>query len=225
MTAAHEREFAHAGRWTVVVSFTVAGGARRLTAEGRAVKIAARLVSAAARLAGVVEVRAVAGPTSPTEDFVPLAPRRVRFDAANSGHGTYWQPKPRDRYLDPEHERALGSLAEANRAAEARRRAEESRRAAVGCANRYAYARTLRREQVLCDCVYCAPTLFVAGLAPERDAFSFDRPRCVCGRPPDQRERRRCWSHTTAAIVVLEGDPSGVVEAARLDPAIAEASP
>lgn len=226
MTAAHERpEFRNAVSWTVTITFVVAGGARADTARGRAEKVAARIVSATARLAGVVEVRAVAGPSSGREEFTPLAPRRVLFDAANSGHGTYGRPDLRDRYLDPDRERALASLAEANAADSARRRADESRRRELGCVN----SGRSRSDplRLSCECVYCAPALFLAGLTrpyPEVSPHPIDRPRCVCGVDPDHPlGQRRCERHRSVRIVVVDGDPESVAEAARVDPLTADA--
>lgn len=220
MTAAYERpEFRNAVSWTVSIQFVVAGGARPDTARGRAQKVAARLASAAARLAGVVEVRAVAGETSAAEDFKPVWPRGVAFDAANTGEGTYDRPDLRNHYLDPDRERALTSLAEANAVYSARRRADESRRRAVGCANAY---ETLLSGRRLCECVYCAPATFLAGLTqpyPDASPHPINRPRCVCGdHPTVYSAEQRCARHRSTRIAVLEGDPSGLVEAARLDP-------
>lgn len=142
MTAPHERdEFRNAARWTVCVSFTVAGGSRSRTAAGRAERVTARLASAAARLAGVVEVAAVSGPSWSDRPFEPLAPRTVFFDAANSGQGAYGRPQLLSRYVDPEHERALVSLAQANAAWRAREQADRERRRAVDCANAYGLGR------------------------------------------------------------------------------------
>lgn len=217
MTAAYERsEFRNAVSWTVTITFVVAGGARADTARGRAEKVAGRIVSAAARLAGVVEVRAVAGPSSGREEFTPLAPRRVVFDAANTG---------RDRYLDPDRERALASLAEANAAYRSRERADDQRRRELGCVN------TGRSRsdplRLSCECVYCAPAQFLAGLTtpyPDASPHPIDRPRCVCGADADHPlGQRRCERHRSVRIVVVDGDPESVAEAARVDPLTADA--
>lgn len=209
MTAAHERaEFQNAASWTVAITFVVAGGARRDTARARAEKLAARIVSAAARLAGVVEVRAVGGETSAAEDFKPLWPRTVVFDAANTGS---------DRYLDPDRERALASLGKANAAHHARQRTDDERRRAVGCANRY--RSPLSGPRKFCECVYCAPATFLAGLTtpyPDANPQPINRPRCVCGDDAWPAEPR-CSRHRSVPIVLLEGDPPAVAEAARLD--------
>ncbi len=219
MSAAHERsEFRNSARWTVSIAFTAAGGARPRTARDRAERVAARLASAAARVAGVVDVTAVSGPSDSSKPFEPLAPQRVFFDAANSGHGTYGRPDLLSRYVDPEHERALTSLAEANRAFEARRRADEQRRRAVDCANTYQLL-----ERRFCECVYCAPATFLAGLTtpyPESSPHPINRPRCVCGLNPVGPERR-CTRHRDVRIVVLDDDLAAVAEAARLDPVTA----
>jgi hypothetical protein len=92
-----------------------------------------RLANAAPRAADVVEVSAVAGFAG--GDGTLLAPRRVHFSAADTRHVTYGDPDKLDRYLDPEHERALASLLAANEAYRARQRADRERRQAVGCTN------------------------------------------------------------------------------------------
>ncbi len=123
MTQAHEHDrFRNAAVYRVTVTYTVAGSARPATARRHAEKVADQIASAAARLRNVVEVRAVAGPAG--SDGEILAPTRVRFTAANSGSGTYSDPDKLDRYLDPDHERALASLDAANAAW--RRRREQS---------------------------------------------------------------------------------------------------
>jgi hypothetical protein len=221
VTAAHERpEFQNSVSWTVVITFVVAGGARPQTARARAEKLAARIVSAAARLAGVVEVRAVGGETSAAEGFKPVCPRSVAFDAANIG---------RDRYLDPDRERALASLAEENAAYRARRQADEDRRRAVGCANTYQFVLSGRRS---CECVYCAPATFLAGLTtpyPDDSTHPINRPRCVCGAEPwllsaRAASEQRCSRHHFVRIVVLDGDAPAIAEAAGLDPLTADQS-
>lgn len=123
MTQAHDHNrFRHAAVHTIAVTYTVAGGARPATARRRAEKVADPIASAAARLRDVVDVRAVAGPAG--SDGEIFSPTRVRFAAANSGLGTYSEPDRLDRYLDPDHERALDSLNAAN--ATWRRRQEQS---------------------------------------------------------------------------------------------------
>ena len=92
-------QFQNAAEYVVAITYTVAGGARRRTAERRAERVAERLANAAARAADVVEVSAVTGPTS--SDGTMLIPRRVHFAAANSGQATYGDPHKLDRYLDP----------------------------------------------------------------------------------------------------------------------------
>ena len=128
MTQAHEHDrFRNAAVHTIAVTYTVAGGARPATARRRAEKVADRIASAAARLRDVVDVRAVAGLAG--SDGEILNPIRVRFAAANSGSGTYSGPDKLDRYLDPDHERALDSLNAANAAW---RRTQEQSDAAEG---------------------------------------------------------------------------------------------
>lgn len=128
MTQAHEHNrFRNAAVHTIAVTYTVAGGARPATARRRAEKVADRIASAAARLRDVVDVRAVAGPAGSNGEIG--SPSRVRFTAANSGSGTYSEPDKLDRYLDPDHERALASLDAANAAW---RRRQEQRDAEEG---------------------------------------------------------------------------------------------
>jgi len=118
--------FQNAAEYVVAITFTVAGGARARTADGRAEGVAERLANAAARAAGVVKVAAVTGPAS--GDGTMLVPRRVHFSAANTGHANTGDPHKLDRYLDPEHERALASLKAANAAYRARQEADRARR-------------------------------------------------------------------------------------------------
>lgn len=144
----HRPEFANAVTYAVMLTITVQGGKRRGTADRRARKVAERLANAAARSQGVVDVSASAGVTVNGEVF---GAQPVRFAAANSG--TYAEPDRLGRYLDPEHERAVRSLAEENAAAQRRRRADRDRRRSVGCGDTYAISPTDRH----CRCVYCQP--------------------------------------------------------------------
>lgn len=80
MTAPHETDrFRNAATYTIAVTFTVAGGARSRTAHRRAEKAAERITVAAARLADVVDARAVVGLAG--QDGELLAPQVVRFAA------------------------------------------------------------------------------------------------------------------------------------------------
>lgn len=134
----HERpEFYNAVTYAVTVAITVEGGKRRGTADRRARKVAERLANSAARTPGVIEVSASAGWT--TKDGEVHWPERVRFAEANSGQGTHAAPDKLDRYLDPDHELALRSLAEENAAAEQRRQADRDRRRVAGCRNTHAF--------------------------------------------------------------------------------------
>jgi hypothetical protein len=211
--APHETpQFQNAARYVVSVTFTVAGGARRETAERRAEKVAERLASAAARAAGVVEVTAVAG--SAGSDGTIVVPRRVHFAAANTGAGTYADPQTLDRYLDPEFERALASLKAANEAFRARQQADRQRRLAVGCTN--AYGASLFRERQRCECVYCQPDDYlVAHELAGRGSHWFGPLRCLCGTPTPTGGR--CMHHRDATLVLLDGDPVSLQQLAAID--------
>jgi hypothetical protein len=181
------------------LTFVVDGGEAGHTSHARARKVAERLASTAARAKGVVDVRAVAGAS---RDGVVLTPERVCFEAANSGRGTGVDPTRLDRYLDPDHERALASLAEANAAARVRRQADFERRRAIGCSNPAGLGPGLARP---CRCAYCRPAehLEVRAAAQEPRA---DGGRCLCGRdstPP----AFGCRPHAGQQLVVLDGDP------------------
>jgi hypothetical protein len=208
--AAHERpEFSNAARWTVAVTFTVTGGARPRTADRRAERITERLVNAAARAADVVEVSAVAGPTA--DDGNMLAPRRVQFSAANTGQATYGEPRKLDRYLDPDHERALASLREANRAYRARQEADRKRREAVGCANTHRVG--LPGDRRRCDCVYCRPDDHLAARElAAKGSHWFTPPSCLCGHPTPAGGP--CLRHRDVEIVVIDGDPEALQQLA-----------
>jgi hypothetical protein len=207
----HEvREFTNSVEYTIQLTFVVAGGARWRTAHGRARRVAERLANTAARAKGVVDVRAVAGAS---HDGEVLTPERVCFDAANSGHGTGVDPTKLDRYLDPDHERALASLAAANATARVRRQADFDRRQAIGCANPAGLGPGLARP---CRCAYCRPAEHLELPAAEHEAWA-EGGRCLCGRasaPP----AFGCRPHDGQQLVVLDGDPP---ELARLAARIA----
>jgi hypothetical protein len=211
----HEaREFTNAVEYTVQLTFVVAGGARWRTAHARARRIAERLANTAARAKGVVEVRAVAGAS---HDGEVLTPERVCFDAANSGHGTGADPSKLDRYLDPDHERALASLAAANAKARVRRQADIDRRCAIGCSNPAGLGPGLARP---CHCAYCRPQEHLELRAETRDP-SADGGRCLCGRP-SAPAAFGCRPHRGQQLVVLDDDPP---ELARLAARIARSTP
>jgi hypothetical protein len=182
------------------------------TADRRARKVAERLANVAARTPGVVEVQATAGRTLSGEVSWP---ERVRFAEANSGHGTYADPGRLDRYLDPEHERALRSLAAANAAAEQRRQADRDRRRSVGCHNTYAISTMDHRY---CGCVYCQPGDHDGAAEAKRvdpGNPTIER-RCVCGQwVPAAGDR--CLSHRVVSICVLEGDSAALQRLAGAD--------
>ncbi len=107
--SAHESpRFRNAVEYTIAITVTLAGGARYGTADRRADKLAERLANTAARCGEAVQVTAVAGPSHHGN---AIRPQQVHFAAANSGRGTYAEPAKLDRYLDPDHELALRSLA------------------------------------------------------------------------------------------------------------------
>ena len=148
----HEaREFRNSVEYTLQITFVVAGGARWRTAYTRARRVAERLANAAARAKHVVEVRAIAGPSHQGQ---LLTPERVCFEAANSGQAANAEPGKLDRYLDPDYEQGLVSLAQANSAFRARQSDDRRRRRAVGCANRSLLS---WEPSSPCGCVYCRP--------------------------------------------------------------------
>jgi hypothetical protein len=198
--SAHEtREFRNSVEYTIQLTFVVAGGARWRTAHARARRIAERLANTAARAKGVVDVRAVAGAS---HDGEVCLPERVRFEAANSGQGTGAEPTKLDRYLDPDHERALASLADANRAARARRQADFDRRTTIGCANPTGLGPGIARP---CHCAYCLPREHLDAWTEAR-GVSVQGRRCLCGRPGGPVSFV-CRPHRRQQLVVLDGDP------------------
>lgn len=201
--------FQNAAEYAVVIRFTVAGGARQRTAERRAERVAERLASAAARAADVVAVSAVTGPAN--SDGTVLVPRQVHFAAANTGHAAYGDPQKLDRYLDPEHERALASLQAVNAAYRARQHADRQRRRDLGCANAHRVGSFGDRRS--CECAYCRPEdhLTARELAASAPHL-FPPPSCLCATPtPDGG---RCLHHRHVELVVLDGDPEALQQLA-----------
>jgi hypothetical protein len=197
----HEaREFTNSVEYTVQLTFVVAGGARWRTAHARARRIAGRLANTAARAKGVVDVRAVAGAS---HDGQLLAPERVCFEAANSGHGTGADPSKLDRYLDPDHERALASLADANAAVRVRRQADFDRRCAIGCSNPAGLGPGIARP---CCCAYCRPQEHLELRTETPEEAWPDGVRCLCGRA-STAPAFGCRPHCGQQLVVLDGDP------------------
>jgi hypothetical protein len=192
--------FRNAVEYTIAVTVTVQGGARHGTADRRARLIAERLANTAARSADVVEVTAKAGHSHNGE---LSSPRPVRFAAANTGTVVYGAPDKLDRYLDPDHERALYSLGSANDAYRARQRADRDRRQEVSCRN--TYASLLQRDP--CVCVYCAPARHYDSLEAQRQHpdNEFVDHYCPCGQDV-AKAGDRCQRHLPARIVALEGD-------------------
>ncbi len=200
MTAPHETDrFRNAATYTVAVTYTVAGGARRETAHRRARVVAERIASAAARLSDVVDASAVAGVPGP--DGTLVARRAVYFANANTGRPDRGGDKL-NRYVDPDHERGLASLADANRQTRDHRDADQVRRQAVACLNTW---RTPGRPSAACTCVYCQPGRHLE-LLTDPSARAVWTPRCICGRPVSD-PGDRCTRHTDTEIVVLDDDP------------------
>jgi hypothetical protein len=193
--------FYNAVTYTVAITFTVEGGVRHGTADRRANRVAEKLANTAARTVRVAEVSAVAGPS---RDGQLTTVERVRFAAANTGQGTYTEPDKLDRYLDPDHERALQSLAADHAAAKQRRGLDQERRQAVRCNNTYAVHTLGPRE---CACVYCDPEdHYLTVQYADHSEGPFRSARCLCGTPVPAAGQR-CLSHRDTAIVVLDGDP------------------
>ena len=112
----HERpEFTEAATYTVAITITVEGGRALGTADRRAARVAERLANTAVRTPGVVEVTATAGPS---QDGVVASPTTVHFSEANAGRRPLDGPEYLDRFVDPDHEIALRSLAHAKTAAQ-----------------------------------------------------------------------------------------------------------
>jgi hypothetical protein len=170
----------------------VAGGARAWTAHRRARKVAERLANAAARAADVVDVSAKLGLVLGAEVAWTDS---VSFSAANTGRGAFVDPELLFRYLDPDHERALVSLEEANARYRQRRAADRDRRHAVGCVNSH---RLPWSDTRACTCVYCDPVLHLAlALRGSREGS----PRCLCGELSSL-----CRRHDELVPVVLDDD-------------------
>lgn len=209
MAEAHEHpRFTHAATYAVVVTYTVAGGARPGTAHRRAGRVAERLANAAARSADVVDVRAVSGPVGVDGEIV--APSTVRFAGANTGRGTYAQPDKLARYLDPDHERARASLAEADARHRARRQADRDRRRRVGCRNA---ERLWSAGRWVCGCVYCEPAFHLA-VATQPAGGWVEPPRCLCGQSVAEPEGS-CRDHPAVVLTVLADDPTPLQDLAR----------
>ena len=212
MASPHEDPaFTNAVTYTASITYTVAGGARHGTADGRARKVAERLANTAARIPGVVEVSASASWTVNGEVHWP---QRVHFGQANSGHGTAGEPEKLDRYLDPEHDHAMRSLAAANAAAEQRHQADRERRRAVGCSNSYAMSTIDHRY---CRCVYCQPGDHDAAAEAQRvdPGNPMIEHQCVCGQwVPAAGDR--CLPHRAVSICVLERDHAALQRLADL---------
>jgi hypothetical protein len=198
MTAPHETpQFRNSATYTITLTYTVPGGSRVETAQRRAKRVAEQIANAASRLRTVVDVRAVAGPAGANGEL--LWPTPVRFSAANTGESRLDDADKLPRYLDPDYERALNSLADAHTRARVRRDADRDRRRAIGCANAFRGITTADR---FCECVYCQPAAHhevVLALVNEAGW-------CLCGRVVTTAYQR-CPDHRGAQLVVLDGDP------------------
>lgn len=195
--------FVNSVTYTIKVTLTVRGGTRRDTATRRARRVAERVADAAARAKDVVEATAVAGPS---HDGEITWQEPVHFAAANTGRGALGDAAKLDRYLDPDHERALRSLSAARRRQQARREADRRRRAAVGCRNTLSSL----RDEPRCRCVYCEPDDHYVSrqLFANTDPSACGPPPCVCGqRIP---AGARCLRHRDVQIVALDGDPDAL---------------
>lgn len=113
------------------------------------------------------------------QDGELLAPQVVRFANANTGQGTYGEPDKLSRYLDPQHERALASLEEANARHRRHRQDDRDRRLAVGCRNAWQQSWD---PATPCECVSCEPDRHLDTLTALASGLQFWSPRCVCGR-------------------------------------------
>ena len=211
MTEAHEDpRFVNSATYAVVVTITVAGGARPGTAHRRATRVAERLADTAARAADVVDVSAVSGPVTTTGEII--APARVRFARANTGGTSAGDQGKLARYLDPDHERARASLAAVDARFRERQRADRQRRQAVGCANASGVGGSAGRR--VCGCVYCDPTVHLV-VAQQPSGGRVEPPRCPCGSivgTPGER----CRSHQHVELTVLDDDRQTLHELAAL---------
>jgi hypothetical protein len=196
--------FRNAATYSIELKVTVRGGARRHTADRRAEQVAEKLCNHAARLSDVVAVTATAGRSVAGEVILP---QRVRFAAANSGLPGSEQDGRLACYLDPDHERALRSLAQAQAREDRLREADRQRRRALSCRNTYAVTAHQRER---CPCVYCDPeTHWRAARGQGGYPGALLRHLCLCGAPV-AAAGERCVHHRHAPLVVLDGDGSAL---------------
>lgn len=195
-----EPTFTNSVTYTVSITYTVRGGARHGTADRHALRIAEQLANAAARFAWVVEVSGTTGRSWRGE---VSQPKRLHFAAANTGAADRAEPRKLDRYLDPDHERALRSLEDANAAYREQQAADHQRRTAVGCRN----VDALWAREQCCTCVYCEPGHHYAAIEAERvdPGNPMIEHRCVCGQPV-AAYGDRCLAHQGATVCALRGD-------------------
>ena len=183
------------------VTFTVAGGARPGNAERPAMKVARRLTDTA-RASGVADVTGM-GDRSGRGEISRARP--IPFADANTGHGTAGDPGLLERYLDPDHERALHLLRAANARYRACEQADRQRRIAAGCRNSYP---SLLGRRAYCTGAYCQPALQLASAQSEQEhcVSPFNETGCVCGRHV-VHGLDRCDEHRDVQLVVLDSDP------------------
>jgi hypothetical protein len=214
MASAHkDPRFTNSVEYTVTLRLRIAGGVKERTAQRWAQQAAQRLTGAAARLRHVVEVTATYGYTDGEGEVT--WPRPVYFGEANSGPTSPGDPVLLSRYVDPDHQRALASLAAVNAAHRERRSADLARRSEVGCRN----ALPLITAPRVCDCVYCDTPGHAAAEGNERahPGNPHNEPRCVCGQPVAVHADR-CTRHRDATVVVLDGDHPDLTRLAAIAP-------
>jgi hypothetical protein len=196
--------FTNSATYRIEVTVTVAGGARPATAHRRAARVAERLANAAARAADVVDATVALGPMSAHGG--PAWTDPVSFVAANTGPASDGQPPMLARYLDPDHERAIHALTEANTAYRRRCDTDRQRRLEVGCANpNRALGHVAWR---VCRCVYCDPHRHL-----ELAVHPADGPPvlCRCGTGAEG-----CRAHLDAQLEVVDTDDQVLVELVEL---------
>jgi hypothetical protein len=192
--------FFHSVEYTVTLRLRIAGGARFGTADRWGRQVAEKLANAAARMRHVVEVTVTAGESHDGELRQAFP---VYFAEANTGPDPRTQPGKLARYVDPDHERALESLAAANAAYRARQHTDRARRRDAGCASPSVPPGGFNP----CHCVYCDPGAHdaadtAARIDPDNPYIEY---RCVCGLPvPGAGER--CVRHRSVPLLVLDGD-------------------
>lgn len=120
----------------------------------------------------MLEVSAASGPWSSKPTL-----RRLQFEAANAGCGSYAQPDVLDRYVDPDWQRNLDAVRDAEQRLRDLSAADRRRRMELGCRNA---GRTASEPVRFCGCCYCDPVdqLAAARLAVIDDSL---KDACPCG--------------------------------------------